>query len=116
TGTGEEHYGYVVTDSNGNVIAQELFTDTFSGSDNFTQTFPTQSSSVTVRFLSFAGNSLPEEVYVTAGATCSGGTTFFNPADGRIDPRPGDRIAIWCDAPNVMTIWGVGNDSKGKPL
>ena len=37
--------------------------------------------------------------------------------DGRVDPKPGDRMAIWCnkDKRNI-DVWGVGNDSIGYPL
>jgi hypothetical protein len=51
------------------------------------------------------------------GACPSG--TFFNPNDGRVDPRPGDRLAVYCNTganpPNV-DVWGVLNDSSGRRL
>ncbi len=44
---------------------------------------------------------------------------FYNPNDGRVDPHPWDRLAIWCNTsanPPTLDIWGVGNDSKGFRL
>src|SRR5205823_1324803 len=71
----------------------------------------------TVTFLSFAGNSLPQEVYYTTTGNCTLGVTFFNPGDGRVDPRPGDRIAVWCNTretpPNIV-IYGVGDSTNGS--
>ena len=47
------------------------------------------------------------------------GSTFYNPGDGRVDPRPGDRLAVYCNTaanpPNV-DVWGVLNDSSGRRL
>lgn len=37
---------------------------------------------------------------------------FFNPGDGRYDPRPGDRLAAYCEAKRVL-IYGVNNNSRG---
>jgi hypothetical protein len=45
--------------------------------------------------------------------------TFFAPGDGRVDPQPGDRLAIWCNTtanPPALDIWSVGNDSRGSRL
>jgi hypothetical protein len=37
--------------------------------------------------------------------------------DGRVDPKAGDRLAIWCNKdPRTVDVWGVGNDSIGFPL
>ncbi len=44
------------------------------------------------------------------------GVTFFNPGDKRIDPRPGDRIAVYCDPPDIVVVWGIDNASRGFPL
>jgi hypothetical protein len=41
---------------------------------------------------------------------------FFNPGDGRVDPRPGDRLAIWCNTAATLPtigVYGVKDDSKG---
>jgi hypothetical protein len=46
----------------------------------------------------------------------SGGVTFFNPNDGRVDPRPGDRLAIYCNTtanPPTIGVYGVRDDSRG---
>ncbi len=37
-------------------------------------------------------------------------------ADSRADPRPGDRIAVYCDGFDTLVVWGIDNDSKGFPL
>lgn len=37
---------------------------------------------------------------------------FFDPGDGRYDPRPGDRIAAYCEA-NRLVVYGVNNQSRG---
>lgn len=73
----------------------------------------TASSAGTLSLTSFAvfgGN-----MVFTVTFSCRA-STFFDPADGRIDGRPGDRLAIWCNTsgntPNLL-IYGVTSDSKG---
>lgn len=118
TGTGDEHYAYLVTDGAGNVLLDFDSQDKFNGTDNFTDPFDRAPSAnpVTVQWVSFAGNGLPQEVYRTVTITgCVGvGITSFNPADGRVDPRPGDRVAVWCNTsatpPNVV-VYGVGDSA-----
>jgi hypothetical protein len=42
--------------------------------------------------------------------------TFFTPGDGRVDPKPGDRLAVWCSTsadPASLSFYGVASDSKG---
>jgi hypothetical protein len=37
--------------------------------------------------------------------------------DGRVDPNPGDRLAIWCNkGQQIMDVWGVDNESRGWRL
>ncbi len=41
---------------------------------------------------------------------------FFNPGDGRVDPRPGDRVAVYCntaDNPPNLVVYGIDNASHG---
>ncbi len=38
--------------------------------------------------------------------------TFFDPGDGRYDPRPGDRVAAYCEAKRLV-IYGVAGNSRG---
>lgn len=38
---------------------------------------------------------------------------WFNPNDGRVDPQPGDRLAVWCNADGSIVVYGVNNDSEG---
>jgi hypothetical protein len=49
-------------------------------------------------------------------AVSEGAVLSFDPGDGRVDPRPGDRLAIWCnlggDTPYLL-VYGVAPDSKG---
>jgi hypothetical protein len=59
------------------------------------------------------GQSLPVDCAADSGAV------FFEPGDGRVDPQPGDRLAIWCNTtanPPALDIWSVGNDSRGSRL
>jgi hypothetical protein len=39
---------------------------------------------------------------------------FYNPGDNRVDPRPGDKIAVWCnpnDVPPSLVIYGRNNEN-----
>ena len=48
-----------------------------------------------------------------------GDVTFFNPGDGRIDGKAGDRVVVYCDTtanPPALSVWGVTNDSQGHKL
>jgi hypothetical protein len=39
---------------------------------------------------------------------------FYNPGDNRVDPRPGDKIAVWCnpnDVPPALVIYGRNNEN-----
>lgn len=43
--------------------------------------------------------------------------TSFNPGDSRVDPQPGDRLAIYCNLPpGSIDVWGVDEESKGFRL
>jgi hypothetical protein len=50
---------------------------------------------------------------------CVAPAAFFNPGDGRVDPLPGDLLAVYCNSaatqPN-LDVWGVTNDSIGHHL
>jgi hypothetical protein len=125
TGTGAEHYAHLVTDGAGNVLARQEYTDNFSGTDNFMMTYTAapQYNPIRAQLISFAGNGLPEQIAYENSFNCPGlpfaSGAFFNPGDGRIDPRPGDRLAVYCNPganpPNV-DVWGVLNDSSGRRL
>jgi hypothetical protein len=57
-------------------------------------------------------------VDVSANNPCLGapvGPSWFNPGDGRIDPRPGDRVAVYCQA-DTVTVYGVLDNSQGVLL
>jgi hypothetical protein len=45
-----------------------------------------------------------------------GAVTFFGPGDSRVDPLPGDRLAIWCNTtttPPTIVVYGVNDDKSG---
>lgn len=48
--------------------------------------------------------------------TCFSEQQFFNPGDNRVDPRPGDRLAVWCNQPDTLVVYGIDNNSRGFPL
>jgi hypothetical protein len=43
----------------------------------------------------------------------SGKAAFFSPGDNRLDPRPGDRIAVWCNPPDTVVVYGVKETDSG---
>jgi hypothetical protein len=59
-------------------------------------------------------------VFVTNEDLTLGTPTWFNPGDDRVDPRPGDRIAVYCNRPNEVTVMGIADDlpsnKSGFPL
>lgn len=75
TGTGLEHYAYVVSDGNGTVLLTVMFVDTFSGTDDLLSipySVVPSANPISVRFFSFAGNGYAEETYYTATYSCPG--------------------------------------------
>lgn len=47
----------------------------------------------------------------------SSGGPGFNPGDGRVDPQPQDRLAIYCDAEyREIDIWGIFEGGEGRRL
>jgi hypothetical protein len=39
---------------------------------------------------------------------------FFNPGDNRLNPQAGDRIAVYCNQPDTIMVYGVNEtDSRG---
>lgn len=38
---------------------------------------------------------------------------YWNPGDNRVDPRPGDRLAVWCNQPGKLVVYGIDNNGKG---
>ncbi|MBX3064167.1 MAG: hypothetical protein KF726_14410 [Anaerolineae bacterium] len=68
---------------------------------------------------------------VTPGQTCTGATasatplgfgipdaapvvSFFNPGDGRVDPRPADRVAAYCGSEDTIKVIVIGSEGKGQ--
>jgi hypothetical protein len=62
---------------------------------------------------SLAGTLIFSDVPVPPG-------TFWNPNDDRVDPRPGDRLAVWCNQPDKVVVLGTADDlpqnKSGFPL
>jgi hypothetical protein len=56
----------------------------------------------------------PGRITIVDNSGDCGGGIFWNPGDGRADPQPGDRIAVYCNlsAPQAIGIYGI--DSKGN--
>lgn len=52
---------------------------------------------------------------IDLSSDCKVDVTFFNPGDARLDPRPADRLAVYCNS-TTLDVWGVGNDSRGRRL
>jgi hypothetical protein len=52
----------------------------------------------------------------TASASSPGAVLSYDPGDGRVNPKPGERIAVWCNTggntPNLL-FYGVDPESKG---
>ncbi|MCC7446761.1 MAG: hypothetical protein IT324_05055 [Anaerolineae bacterium] len=38
---------------------------------------------------------------------------FFDPGDSRLDPRPGDRLAVYCNPPDTLVVYGISSIGKG---
>jgi hypothetical protein len=89
-----------------------------SGTLVLTASFPEQPEG-TVLYADTAG-SVFGAPFPSASGPCNGNSTkFFDPRDGRAEPRPGDRIAVWCNIagdPPAIDVWAVGNDSRGFRL
>ena len=50
---------------------------------------------------------------ILASAAPASGGAFFAPGDDRVDPRPGDRLAVYCNAiftPPSISVWGIADD------
>lgn len=43
-------------------------------------------------------------------------TGDWHPGDSRIDPRPGDRVAIYCEPGDQIDVWGIDASGKGFRL
>jgi hypothetical protein len=64
-------------------------------------------------------NGVPS-VFVTNEDMTIAGPKWFNPGDDRVDPRPGDRVAVYCNRPDEITVMGIADDlpsnRSGFPL
>lgn len=52
-----------------------------------------------------------------AAPSSQGAVTFFDPGDGRVDGKPGDRLAVWCNTdedPQNIVVYGIGDQSNGS--
>lgn len=54
---------------------------------------------------------------ISASTTCNTSLAMpgFFPGDGRVDPKPADRVAVYCSG-NSLTVYGIGPDSEGVLL
>ncbi len=70
---------------------------------------------------------LPALVFFEVQGSCNNSTLpyitkqeppkFFDPKDGRLEPKPGDRIAVWCDEKEQrIVVYGVTELGKGFEL
>lgn len=105
-----------VRDNGGNTLGSALVATLPGGGATYTVTIPVspaQPEGTVLRVVQVSSNA------VIASGPCSGALvpSFFNPGDGRVDPRPGDRLAIYCNQPTgFVDVWGVDDRSKGFPL
>jgi hypothetical protein len=61
-------------------------------------------------------NDSPNASNCTGAGDSDSAAPWFNPNDGRVDPRPGDRLAVYCNAavtPPEVLVYGVQDNSKG---
>src|SRR5262245_40044066 len=59
----------------------------------------------------------PPAAKIDIAPSCGpGGGQFFNPGDGRINPQPGDRIAVYCNNTRPPTIGIYGIDPQGRGI
>jgi hypothetical protein len=87
----------------------------------------------TIPFVDFEkpkGNSISvrvavdNNVFADLGGSYPSACLEFDPSsipsylrDGRANPQPGDRIAVWCNKDDgTLDVWGVDNNSKGFRL
>jgi hypothetical protein len=58
-------------------------------------------------------------ILLPISGSCSGNPSFFNGGDNRVDGKPGDRVAIYCNPTGshpYIDVWGILDDSTGKRL
>jgi hypothetical protein len=57
---------------------------------------------------------LPKLYPASSASAPSGAVTFFNPGDDRIDPRPGERITVWCNQKDKIVVYGIADDQPAN--
>jgi hypothetical protein len=79
-----------------------------------TGNFPLQPAGTRLNLLVNDGELL--DVWIACSST---GVTWFNPGDGRLDPLPGDRIAVYCNPnanPPSLSVLPIDDQGNGiKP-
>ncbi len=92
--------------ANGSIIATMTNIPIYSGTFTVSGSFAPQPAG-TVLTLNVSNGQ-------TASGPCTSTATWFNPGDGRVDAKPGDRIALYCDQTSrALIVYGVRNDSTG---
>jgi hypothetical protein len=114
TGTGKEHYAYIITDGVGTVLARQEYTDNFDAQDDFTKTFSPapQYNPIVGRMVSFAGNGLPEVNYYTTTYDCAGLPQA--PFSGPALPSSFELRTITCTVAVFQTPGGIPVPSGEK--
>jgi len=106
TGTGREHYAYVVTDGAGTVLGTQEYTDNFNSQDNYVKNYAVapKYNPITAVMTSFAGNGLGVEVNYSTTYDCPGLPFSSNPR-----PIPDGFVlkTITCDVAVFATPGGI---------
>lgn len=58
----------------------------------------------------------PGRITIVDNSGDCGSGIFWNPGDSRVNPQPGDRIAVYCNLSAPQTVGVYGIDSKGKGI
>jgi hypothetical protein len=94
-------------------VESQVFVQVFNGQTEImfasgvvplTLSFPTQPAGTVITV--FINESL-----VFSGSC--GGNDGYDPGDDRVDPKPGDRVAVYCRGDSKIEIWGIDQQGRG---
>jgi len=92
--------------ANGTVIASINNISVQSGTFTVSGSYPDQKAG-TVLTLNVSNG-------MSASGACTPNVSWFNPGDARVDPKAGDRLAVYCDGTtNSVIVYGIKDDSTG---